>query len=167
MNLLARSLGGFVSDFAGTRYGMRGRLWSLWILQTTEGFLCLLMGFLQNTLAGTMCAMIAFSLFVQSSEGASYGIVPFISKRSLGVVSGLVGAGGNSGSAILQAALFRDSPLETYEGIRYMGIIIIGVTLLVVPVYFPMWGGMLFPAKPGVTEEDYYLADYTEKETLY
>jgi len=80
---------------------MRGRLWALWILQTTEGGLCIVMGFLQNSLAGTMIVMILFSLFVQSSEGASYGIVPFVSKRALGVVSGFVGAGGNTGSAIL------------------------------------------------------------------
>eukprot|EP01024_Parvocaulis_polyphysoides_P070983 TRINITY_DN87_c0_g1_i8.p1 TRINITY_DN87_c0_g1~~TRINITY_DN87_c0_g1_i8.p1 ORF type:complete len:497 (-),score=97.17 TRINITY_DN87_c0_g1_i8:316-1806(-) len=164
MNLFARSIGGLVSDRMGKIYGMRGRLWALWILQTTEGGLCIVMGFLQNSLAGTMIVMILFSLFVQSSEGASYGIVPFVSKRSLGVVSGFVGAGGNTGSAILQAALFRDSPLETYEGIRYMGIIIIGVTLLVMPIYFPMWGGMFCAPKPGVTEEDYYLADYTEEE---
>jgi len=45
-----------------------------------------------------------------------------------------------------------------------MGIIIIGVTLLVMPIYFPMWGGMFCAPKPGVTEEDYYLADYTEEE---
>eukprot|EP01025_Chloroclados_australasicus_P031183 TRINITY_DN314_c0_g3_i1.p1 TRINITY_DN314_c0_g3~~TRINITY_DN314_c0_g3_i1.p1 ORF type:complete len:507 (-),score=48.08 TRINITY_DN314_c0_g3_i1:209-1729(-) len=164
MNIFARSLGGFASDFMGNRFGMRGRLWSLWILQTVEGLLCILMGFLQNTLAGTMVAMITFSLFVQASEGASYGIVPFVSKRSLGVVSGLVGAGGNSGSAILQAAFFRDSPLETYEGIRYMGITIIGVTLLVIPIYFPMWGGMFCAPKKGATELDYYLADYTQEE---
>jgi len=101
MNLFARSLGGLVSDRMGNIYGMRGRLWALWILQTTEGGLCIVMGFLQNSLAGTMIVMILFSLFVQSSEGASYGIVPFVSKRSLGVVSGFVGAGGNTGSAIL------------------------------------------------------------------
>lgn len=25
-------------------------------------------------------------------------------------------------------------------------------------VYFPQWGGMFFAAKPGVTEEDYYMS---------
>ncbi len=35
--------------------------------------------------------------------------------------------------------------------------------------YFPMWGGMFFPAKKGVTEEDYYFAEYNaaEKEKGY
>lgn len=55
---------------------------------------------------------VVFSLLVQSSEGATYGVVPFVSKRSLGVVSGFVGAGGNAGSVITQALFFKDS---TYE----------------------------------------------------
>jgi NNP family nitrate/nitrite transporter-like MFS transporter len=46
----------------------------------------------------------------------------------------------------------------------YMGFMIIGITSLLFLVYFPMWGGMLFPAKPGVSEEDYYMAEYTAEE---
>jgi len=122
------------------------------------------MGFLQDTLAGTIVVMMCFSLFVQASEGASYGIVPFVSKRALGVVSGFVGAGGNSGSAITQAIFFKKDSLETYDGIRYMGIMIIGITMLVTTIWFPMWGSMFFPAKAGVTEEDYYLSEYTAEE---
>lgn len=34
----------------------------------------------------------------------------------------------------------------------------IGMTLLYTLVFFPMWGGMFCPAKPGVTEEDYYVS---------
>lgn len=107
VNLVARSLGGIISDYTGRQYGMRGRLWTLWTLQTTEGVLCIIMGLLYKSLAGTLIVMICFSLFVQSSEGATFGVVPFVSKRGLGIVSGLVGAGGNSGSAIAQAIFFK------------------------------------------------------------
>ena len=30
--------------------------------------------------------------------------------------------------------------------------------------YFPMWGGMFFPARKGYTEEDYYFAEYSAAE---
>ena len=42
--------------------------------------------------------MIVFSLFVQMSEGATFGIVPFINRKALGAVAGIVGAGGNAGA---------------------------------------------------------------------
>ena len=58
------------------------------------------------------CLQVLFSLLVQSSEGATYGVVPFVSKRSLGVVSGFVGAGGNAGSVITQALFFNGGKYE-------------------------------------------------------
>ena len=53
-------------------------------------------------------------------------------------VSGFVGAGGNAGSVITQQIFFKGN-LETYNGILWMGVMIIGVTLIVIPIYFPMW----------------------------
>jgi hypothetical protein len=44
------------------------------------------------------------------------------------------------------------------QGFFYMGIMVIGMTALYATVYFPMWGGMFCAAKPGVTEEDYYMS---------
>ena len=164
MNLFARSVGGLGSDMAGKRFGMRGRLWALWTMQTVEGLMCIFMGLANSSLAGTIVVMILFSLFVQSSEGASFGVVPFVSKRSLGVVSGLVGAGGNAGSVITQQLFFKDKDFATYTGLIYMGIMIICVTLLIIPIYFPMWGGMFCPPREGVVEEDYYLGEFTEEE---
>mmetsp|Transcript_3818 Transcript_3818/g.9696 ORF Transcript_3818/g.9696 Transcript_3818/m.9696 type:complete len:84 (-) Transcript_3818:102-353(-) len=46
-----------------------------------------------------------------------------------------------------------------------MGAMVIGVTqIAVLPIYFPMWGGMFKGPKEGVTEEDYYLQDFEEAE---
>lgn len=55
--------------------------------------------------------------------------------------------------------------METYEGLRYTGICVAALTLLLTPtIYFPMWGGMFFGPKAGVTEEDYYGGEYSPEE---
>ena len=157
MNLFARSVGGIISDWSSTRFGMRGRLWTLWATQTLEGVLCIFMGLSKDNLGATIAFMVFFSICVQASEGASYGIVPFISRRALGVVSGFIGAGGNAGATISTALFFTKDSIETYEGLQYLGYTVIGVTALVIPIHFPMWGSMFFPASKTATEEDYYI----------
>eukprot|EP01025_Chloroclados_australasicus_P009260 TRINITY_DN13565_c1_g1_i4.p1 TRINITY_DN13565_c1_g1~~TRINITY_DN13565_c1_g1_i4.p1 ORF type:complete len:131 (-),score=16.93 TRINITY_DN13565_c1_g1_i4:307-654(-) len=67
-------------------------------------------------------------------------------------------------SVITQSLFFKDDKYSTYTGLVYMGIMIMCVTLLVVPIYFPQWGGMFFGPRPGVTEEDYYLGEFSDEE---
>ncbi|KAI3860144.1 hypothetical protein MKX03_037103 [Papaver bracteatum] len=43
-NFASRPGGGMFSDFMAKRYGMRGRIWSLWLVQTTGGVLCVVLG---------------------------------------------------------------------------------------------------------------------------
>ena len=43
------------------------------------------------------------------------------------------------------------------DGMKWMGVMILAVTALLVLVHFPMWGSMFLPGNPEVTEEDYYL----------
>jgi NNP family nitrate/nitrite transporter-like MFS transporter len=50
--------------------------------------------------------LILFSLSVQMAEGATFSVVPFINKKAIGVISGIVGAGGNVG-AFLAAMLLK------------------------------------------------------------
>src|SRR5690606_34257111 len=70
--------------------------------------LCLMLFSQMNTLLLAIPALILFSLFVQMSEGATYSVVPFINQRSLGSVTGIVGAGGNAG-AVAAGFLFKGS----------------------------------------------------------
>merc|ERR1719253_1770663 len=104
--------------------------------------ICIGMGQLNKSLAGTITFMILFSLFVQASEGATYGVVPFTSARCMGIIAGFVGAGGNAGASVNLAIWFRSSKYETYDGITYMGILIVCVSMLTFTLHFPPWGSM-------------------------
>ncbi|KAH9619739.1 hypothetical protein KSS87_000256 [Heliosperma pusillum] len=162
-NIFARPGGGVVSDYLGKYYGMRGRLWGWWAIQTIGGVLCLVLG-LVSSLTASITIMLVFSVFVQAACGLTFGVVPFISRRSLGVVSGITGAGGNVGAAITQAIFFKGSHYTTEQGISYMGIMIIACTLPIAFIYFPQWGGMFCGPKPDSSEEDYYLQEWDSEE---
>jgi len=251
MNLFARSWGGMLSDMLNAKFGMRGRLWSCWVVQTLEGMMCLIMGLItinmpspdrkrcddgslcptvpedkiwgkwqtsnppagapfsygvtytykinstnaaflppcgsesistpdygwllgadgtetllpmpttekfivvgdvdnmecvrnQGTLGVTMLVMILFSILVQMAEGLHFGIVPYVSRPALGVVSGMVGAGGNAGAVVGSKAIIAGGK-ATDQGFVELGITIMVVSLLMHFIYFPEYGCMLLP----------------------
>ncbi|KAL2903297.1 High-affinity nitrate transporter 2.3 [Bienertia sinuspersici] len=149
--------------FHGEKVWNQGKIVGLVDYQTISGVLCAVLGLL-NTLSASIAVMIIFSIFVQAAEGLTFGIVPFVSRRSLGVVSGMTGAGGNVGAVLTQVIFFRGTQFKTEEGITYMGVMIIGCTLGIMTIYFPQWGGMLCGPRKGFTEEDYYLQEWDSKE---
>ncbi|XP_072094072.1 high affinity nitrate transporter 2.5-like [Arachis hypogaea] len=79
-NLFSRPGGGFIYDAVSKRFGMRGRLWALWLCQTFDGVLCIILG-LVGSLSVSVVVMIIFSVFVQATCGMTFGIVPFVSRR--------------------------------------------------------------------------------------
>ncbi|XP_045797120.1 high affinity nitrate transporter 2.7 [Trifolium pratense] len=140
-NFFSRPMGGFVSDKMGKRYGVRGRLWSLWIVQTVAGLLCVLLGRV-NSLWSSIIVMCCFSVFVQAASGLIFGVVPFVSKRSLGVISGMTGSGGTIGAVVTQMLLFSGDKLSKQTSISLMGLMMILCTLPVTLIYFPQSGGI-------------------------
>jgi NNP family nitrate/nitrite transporter-like MFS transporter len=70
-----------------------------------------------------IASMMFMGLFVKMSNGANYSVVPFVNRRALGGVAGIVGAGGNAG-AVLAGFLFKTSSL-TYSGaFMILGIVV-------------------------------------------
>ncbi|KAL8140047.1 hypothetical protein V2J09_006068 [Rumex salicifolius] len=162
-NLVSRPLGGLASDWSGRLFGMRGRLWTLWVLQTLGAVCCVWVG-LSSSLPVAVVALVLFSTGSQAASGATYGVVPFVSRRSLGIISGLTGAGGNLGAGINQLIFFTGASFSTDKGIIYMGITSIICTLPIALIHFPQWGSMFLPASKDATEEIYYAAEYDEDE---
>ncbi|XP_030960975.1 high affinity nitrate transporter 2.5-like [Quercus lobata] len=164
-NLFSRPGGGILSDIVAKRFGMRGRLWTLWVVQTLGGVFCIILGQV-GSLSGSIIVMVAFSVFVQAACGLTFGVVPFVSRRSLGVVSGMTGGGGNVGAVVTQLIFFRGSKYSKQTGITLMGIMIICCTLPLFLIYFPQWGGMFCgpSKKANATEEEYYLSEWKSNE---
>ncbi|GAB4849232.1 hypothetical protein Ancab_004043 [Ancistrocladus abbreviatus] len=160
-NCFSRPVGGMLSDEMGRRFGMRGRLWGLWVVQTVAGLLCVLLGRV-NSLWGSIVVMCAFSLFVQAASGLTFGVVPFVSKRALGVISGMTGSGGTVGAVVTQLLFFSDSKLPRQTSISLMGGMMLVCTLPITLIYFPQWGGMLCAPPPPLfsSESDSTTADY-------
>ncbi|MGY6648547.1 MFS transporter [Wenyingzhuangia sp. IMCC45574] len=105
MNIFARTLGGFFGDKFGKLKGLRGRVLFLTVILAVEGvMLAAFSGMESFTVAFVF--LILFSLSVQMAEGATFSVVPFINKKAIGSISGIVGAGGNVG-AFLAAILLK------------------------------------------------------------
>ncbi len=76
-----------------------------------------------------------FSLFVQMSSGATFPVVPFVNRASIGSVAGIVGAGGNAG-AVAAGFLFRTDGLETQTFFLILGAIVILIAPITLIVRF-------------------------------
>jgi len=231
MNLFARSTGGILSDECNKRFGMRGRLWAMFVVQVIEGLFCLLLGWvtiaksapdasaplaiaefaykggvynlcpthedyninscgseeyvtksitqicqwgtnetlltftdfdlgarvmigdmgngdcIRNAgLAGAaVLIMILFSTCVQMAEGLHFGVVPYVSRPALGIVSGMVGAGGSAGAVLTLWTIFKhpDVP-RTDQGFMILGAVVMTTAFLMMGIYFPEHGGLIF-----------------------
>ncbi|WP_404994643.1 MFS transporter [Cupriavidus pauculus] len=95
--LFARALGGYVSDKVAKRSGLDARAVVLFVFILGEG-LGLLAFAHASGVAPALAAMLMFGLFTHMACGATYALVPFIDRKALGGVAGIIGAGGNVGA---------------------------------------------------------------------
>jgi MFS transporter, NNP family, nitrate/nitrite transporter len=134
MNIFARALGGIVSDRCNRIWGLRGRVALLGCTLCAEG-LALMLFSRMRWLPLAIASMMLAGLFVKMSNGATYSIVPFVNKRALGAVAGIVGAGGNVG-AVLAGFLFKSSSISWPQALLILGVIVTLCSSLTLVVRF-------------------------------
>jgi NNP family nitrate/nitrite transporter-like MFS transporter len=133
MNLFARALGGILGDVFGRQWGPRGRVLWLFFVLFAEG-LALMLFSQMRVLAVAIPAFIVFGILVDMSSGATYSVVPFVNKKALGAVAGIVGAGGNAG-AFAAGFLFKSS-LDWPTALLVLGACVTVSSMLVLTVRF-------------------------------
>lgn len=134
MNIFARALGGIFADKVGSRYGMKGKGLLLAAVLMLEGF-----GLILFASAGSfgmaIFSMIVFALFLKMANGTTYAITPFVNEKNVGLVSGIVGAGGNVGG-MLFGFLFKSKNITYLEAFSYIGMIAVAVSVIVLLTRF-------------------------------
>lgn len=134
MNIFARTLGGVYGDKFGERWGLSGRVKWLFMVLFCEG-LALMLFSQMGTIVLAIPTLLLFSLFVQMSEGATYSVVPFVNKRALGSVAGIVGAGGNAG-AVAAGFLFKTGAITWPTALFILGALVTCISFLSFAVTF-------------------------------
>lgn len=131
--LFARALGGWVSDKVARTHGLSARTTLLFVLMLGEGLG--LLWFSQSTsVALAVIAMLAFGLFTHMACGATYALVPFIDRKALGGVSGIIGAGGNVGA--VAAGLLMKGLGSLQQTLMVLGVLVVLSALCAVAVRF-------------------------------
>ncbi|WP_299190429.1 MFS transporter [uncultured Aquimarina sp.] len=110
MNIFARTLGGFFGDRFGRLKGLRGRVLFLAVILAIEGVMLSLFSGMNGLTFGVVF-LVGFSLSVQMAEGATFSVVPFINKKTIGSISGVVGAGGNVAAFVAAMVLKSKSAI--------------------------------------------------------
>ncbi|MES2488838.1 MAG: MFS transporter [Pseudomonadota bacterium] len=131
--LFARAMGGLFSDRVAQKRGLNGRTALLFALIVGEG-VGLLCFSLMDSAALAVAAMLVFGLFTHMACGATYALVPFIDRKALGGVAGIIGAGGNVGA--VAAGFLMKGTASTQECLFILSIFVIATAVCSLLVRF-------------------------------
>lgn len=134
MNLFARALGGIAADKVNNKYGIRGKGFLLAAFLILEGIGIVLFA-RAGSLEMAILSMLGFAMFLKMANGTTYAITPFINEKNVGMVSGIVGAGGNVGG-MLFGFLFKSESITYVQAFQYIGFVVIAVAALVLLTRF-------------------------------
>lgn len=118
--IFARSLGGFLSDKISLKHDLRGRVLFLGAVLFCQGVMMVVFS-RSGMLTLAVISLIVFGLFVHVACGATYAIIPFVNRRAVGSVAGVVGAGGNIG-AVASGFLFKGDVVTWASSLQWLGI---------------------------------------------
>jgi len=142
MNIFARGIGGWSSDKASGKFKMRGRILVQAGLLILEG-ICIFIFAEMGNLAASVIMLTVFSIFVQGTEGSTYGIVPYVNRASPGAVAGIVGAGGPTG-AVCFGLIFRQLPEDPEMAFRIMAGVVLASGVMCLFINIKGHRGLLF-----------------------
>jgi NNP family nitrate/nitrite transporter-like MFS transporter len=153
MNIFARSLGGFISDKTGMKWGLKGRVRFLMFMLLVEGILLMLFSRV-TVLPLAIFSMVVFAVSVQMSEGATFSVVPFINRKAVGSVAGIVGSGGNVG-AILAGFLLREEGIAWPDALFILGLIVCGLAFIGGSVRFSKEAEAEYAVETGMRQSEH------------
>ena len=131
--LFARALGGMTSDRVARRFGLDGRTTLLFALIVAEGLGLTLFSQMQ-AVGFAVGAMVLFGLATHMACGATYALVPFIDRRALGGVAGIIGAGGNVGA--VAAGFLMKGLGDAQQTLATLGVVVTASALCALAVRF-------------------------------
>jgi len=105
INLVARPMGGWISDKFGRKLSL-----SIFVLGLSAGYFGMSQINSQWSIALAVLLTMSCSCFVSGGCGAVYAIVPLIKRRMTGQIAGMVGAYGNVGGVLFLTILSFVSP---------------------------------------------------------
>jgi len=157
MNLFARTTGGYVADRFGMVWGLSGKAMFLGVLLFLEGLFLIVFSQMDVLLFATIMLVI-FAFTVQMASGATFAVVPFINRRAMGTVAGIVGAGGNAG-AVAAGFLFRTDGISMETGLFYLGVAVMMTSVMAFALRFS-------PEDERIAAKEMVLANQTINEVV-